>query len=286
MSAFDALWLDLRATADTAARSRELLERLAAVVVARRISRCIDLATGTGANLRSLADRLGPQQDWLAVDHDAALLAAFTERTGQWARSRGGTARVAGGRLVVTVAERRLGIETACIDLASDLASIAFDERTLVTASAFLDLVGSEWLDRFVAHCRASRAVVYVALTYDGVAECQPSHPDDPWVVAALNRHQRRNKGFGPALGPDAPSVAEEAFAQAGFEVFSERSDWQLGAAESSLQAALFDGWAAAARELEPDEAGRIDAWLEARRASLKGGLSRVRVGHRDLLAT
>jgi hypothetical protein len=286
MSEFDASWLDLRAAADCAARSSGLLERLAATVADRRIRRCIDLASGTGANLRVLCDRLGPDQHWLAIDHDPALLAAFAERTPHWAKSQGGTVQATERSFEILTARRRVGIELADIDLANDLESIECDERTLVTASAFLDLVGSEWLDRFVAHCRASRPVVYVALTYDGVAECEPSHPDDQWVVATVNRHQMSDKGFGPALGPRAPGVAEEAFAQAGFEVLSERSDWQLGVAESSLQAALLDGWAAAARELEPDEAGRIDAWLEARRASLDAGRSRVRVGHRDLLAT
>ena len=286
MSEFDAGWLDQRVAADRAARSNELLDRLALTVIEREVQRCIDIASGTCANLRAIADRLGAEQYWRAVDRDAALLAAFESRTSQWAAAQAGSIAVGERTIAVAMPGRRIEIERVQIDLASRLDELEFDQRTLVTASAFLDLVGSRWLALLVARCRAARPVVYIALTYDGVAECEPSHPDDQWIVATVNRHQRTDKGFGPALGPDAAAVAARAFADAGFEVQSERRDWQLGAAEVSLQASLFDGWAAATRELEPHQAGRIASWRDARRAHLAAGRSRVRVGHRDLLGT
>ena len=77
---FSADWLQRREPFDAAARAAtaprlKLQQRL----VAWRPSgnaplRVIDLACGTGANLRWLAPQLGGRQQWLVVDHDAALL--------------------------------------------------------------------------------------------------------------------------------------------------------------------------------------------------------------------
>jgi 16S rRNA C1402 N4-methylase RsmH len=44
----------------------------------------LDLATGTGSNIRYLMDRLPRRQRWLAVDRDAALLADLRERMSSW----------------------------------------------------------------------------------------------------------------------------------------------------------------------------------------------------------
>ena len=64
MSGFSAEWLALREPLDARSRSAELVARLRADAPdgTRRI---VDLATGTGANLRYLAPRLGGDQDWL-----------------------------------------------------------------------------------------------------------------------------------------------------------------------------------------------------------------------------
>jgi hypothetical protein len=52
------------------------------------------------------------------------------------------------------------------------------------------------------------RLPVYAALTYQGRAALDPAEPFDLEMIAAVNRHQRRNKGFGPALGPEASLAA------------------------------------------------------------------------------
>lgn len=77
---FDADWLQQREPFDAVARDGAA-PRLAldARLAASRHGageplRVIDLACGTGANLRWLAPRLGGPQQWLVVDHDAALL--------------------------------------------------------------------------------------------------------------------------------------------------------------------------------------------------------------------
>src|SRR4051812_27538000 len=67
-------WLSLREAADARARSMELTRRIADVLPPDTPLRLVDLASGTGSNIRYLASRLPGPQRWLAVDRDAALL--------------------------------------------------------------------------------------------------------------------------------------------------------------------------------------------------------------------
>mgnify|MGYP004266202281 CR=1 FL=1 len=81
----------------------------------------------------------------------------------------------------------------------------------LVTASALLDLVTHEWLERLVAACRAGGSGALLALTWDGTMTWDDPDPDDALVAEAVRSHQLRDKGMGPALGPAAGPAAERA---------------------------------------------------------------------------
>ncbi len=254
----------MREAADTRARDRcaQLLAALTPgasasmqhAVAGREI---LDLGAGTGANFRYLQPRLAGAQRWTLVDHDAALL------------------RVA--------ASTDAALGTRVIELRTDLDSLPLPRRGLVTASALLDLVAADWLERLAARCRAADATVLFALTYDGRARCWPSEHDDAWLIAQFNRHQRTDKGFGPALGPAAADAAAASFARAGYSLRRAASDWRIGPDETALQAALLEGWAQAARAIAPAERARIDEWLQRRRHHLAQGRSRLVVGHEDL---
>jgi hypothetical protein len=264
MESFSADWLALREPADTAARS-ESLTRLAGQRLAQRGHvRAIDLACGTGANVRYLASRLPMPATWTLVDHDQELLEEARRR-------------LAGGPLGddYTLTARRTDL--------SQLDAALVAGHGLVTASALLDLVSTAWLQRLAQVCRGADAVVLIALTFDGRMECTPPHPDDELVRGLVLRHQRHDKGFGPALGPDATSVAEACFATEGFTVRTAHSDWRLDSPR--LQRELVAGWARAAAEIDPAQAGTIATWEQRRLAHVLEGRSRIRVGHRDLVA-
>ena len=71
-----AQWLALREPADTASRSVDLTRAIADTIRGRDPLRVLDLATGTGANIRYLMPRFPVRlQHWLAVDHSPTLLA-------------------------------------------------------------------------------------------------------------------------------------------------------------------------------------------------------------------
>ncbi len=261
MSAFSVEWLALREPADTAARAEALVAPLVRATADTR--RIVDLATGTGANIRHLAPRIAGPQAWLAVDRDPRLLAAV-ERA----------AWPPGVRVATRILDLEAGLDPAL------LAGCG-----LVTASALLDLVSQAWIGRLAQACANAGADALLALTYDGRIEWSPGDPHDARVRALVNRHQRRDKGFGPALGPDAVAAAAERFRAHGYEVRLAPSDWRLGADSGALQGALIDGWRTAASEVEPAASGALDAWAARRRARVAAGDSRLVVGHADLLA-
>ncbi len=271
METFSADWLALREPADHAARGTEPAAALAAALAARLVgragTRAVDLAAGTGSNVRYLMPRLSPIQHWTLVDHDPALLAQA------W-------------RLLLPIgaaAGRSFDVRQG--DLA-ELDTVSFDDCALVTASALLDLVSEHWLRGLAQRCRSAESDVLFALTYDGRIACEPVDVDDERVRALVNRHQRGEKGFGPALGPDATRVAEACFRAEGYDVQVAPSDWLLTPQEHELQRALLAGWASAALALAPDDAAIIEAWRARRVAHIDGRRSSLRVGHQDLAAT
>jgi SAM-dependent methyltransferase len=256
VTGFSADWLSLREPADARARDIDLTDQLAR----RAPSRFIDLACGTGANLRYLAARVPGRQRWLLVDDDNALLEKVN---------------------AVGVAE----VETRRLDLSNELHTLDFAPDVVVTGSALLDLVSDEWLVQLVKQCRASQCAALFVLSYDGRIELTPSDADDEWIRRLVNCHQIGDKGFGPALGPAAWQRACELFHQAGYQVHAARSDWNLLPAESQLQQELLEGWAGAAIELASGQADRCRDWLARRLEHVANETSQIRVGHQDLLA-
>jgi hypothetical protein len=157
--------------------------------------------------------------------------------------------------------------------------------RDLVTASALLDLVSEEWLRALADRCRENSSALLFALTYDGRVECSPKEPEDAELRVLINQHQRTDKGFGRALGPDASAVAEALLAALGYQVERERSDWVLEPASRPLQQQLIEGWARAAAVMAPARSAAIAAWHERRLAHVAAARSSLVVGHEDLVA-
>ena len=277
-------WLGLREPADSAARSQALARTIAATVPTGQEVRVLDLATGTGANIRYLIDRLPGRQRWLAIDRDAALLADLRERMSSWGAARGYHVRTTAGSCVIGGASLTCEIEMRQMDLGTLDDDQIFAGRHLVTASALLDLVSARWLRAFATRCRAAGASALCTITYNGRSSCVPVEPEDDLVRDLLNRHQERDKGLGgPAAGPDAVACAQRSFAEAGYRVQLEPSDWTLGPDEAALQRMLIDGWAHAAIEMAGDRDAAITNWRARRFAHVDAGRSRLVVGHDDL---
>lgn len=263
MSGFSAQWLTLREPFDNAARNPAVLDAVATAFAGRQAISVTDLACGTGSTRRAIGTRLPTRQNWRLVDNDLSLLAR---------------ARPAEIPPETTIA-------TVPVDLARDLEAALDGAVDLVTASALLDLVSEEWLDRFVTEIAARRLPVYAALNYDGRTSCGPVDAFDEAIVTSVNRHQLTDKGFGPALGPAAATQAAQKFQRLGYSVAKGPSDWLFGVADQDIQFEIVTGWAKAAREIDEFPLEDIVGWLTRRRDHIAAGRSTIVVGHVDFFA-
>jgi hypothetical protein len=279
-------WLRLREPHDSAARSRALGRRFGSAVRARAgtgVAQLVDLGAGTGANFRALAPLVPGDQDWRLIDRDPALLALQPAEIAQWARGQGYPAAHGSDAVTVTGGAGVWRAHGAAADLARDLAQLPLARAHGVVCAAFLDLVSAAWLQDLIEGLTAARLPFLAALTVDGRREWRPSHPDDAALDDAFRRHQRTDKGFGPALGPDAPGEAIAGFEAAGYRVSAAPSDWRLAASAEALLDALVDGAAAAGAASAPDAAGIFARWREFR-LNERSRRALV-VGHVDILA-
>lgn len=261
MSGFSVEWLALREPIDGRARNADVLAAVAAHFAAASALRIVDLGSGTGSTLRATAARLPKPQHWLLTDHDAELLTH--------------------ARMV----SDDTPVQTRLVDLNRDLASLFELRPDLITASALIDLVSAQWLADFVERAVAGSQPVYIALSYDGRVVMEGADDFDAAIVAAVNAHQRTDKGFGAALGPDAASVATAMFEAHGWEILQGQSDWIARGSEHAFQRELLNGWASAAREMNGVDAAAVDDWLARRLASSAAGQLTLRVGHLDFFA-
>lgn len=261
---FSAQWLALREPYDRRARSVNVLEAVAAAFRGQPAISVVDLGCGTGSTVRAVGPRLPARQIWRLVDNDLGLLA----------------------QAAALARPPDLVVEARTIDLVRDLELALDGAIDLITTSALLDLVSAEWLERLAVEAAARRLPVHAALTYQGRATLDPAEPFDLEIVAAVNRHQRRDKGFGPALGPEAGLRAVRSFERVGYGVVTGSSDWAFAPQERDIQLAVLAGWAGAAAELGDLPEAAIGAWLARRRDLVAAGRSSMRVGHVDFFAT
>ncbi|MFF5757191.1 trans-aconitate methyltransferase [Streptomyces longwoodensis] len=260
-------WLQLREGADASARAVDLLDplRIRLANLPGRSGGAVvhDLGCGTGSMGRWLAPRLDGAQHWVLHDRDPYLL--------HFAAVASPRAAADGSR--VTVETRRGDVARLTPD--------ALAGASLVTASALLDVLTREEVGTLAAACAGAGCPALLTLSVAGRVELAPADALDEEIAAAFNAHQRRDG----LLGPDAVTVAAEAFADRGATVKIQPSPWRLGPAEAALTAQWLRGWVGAAVEQRPELAARAERYLAARLAACAAGDLHVTVHHSDLLA-
>jgi hypothetical protein len=274
MSGFALGWLDLREKADREARdpalARQAQQWLAAGSETAVVDAIVvDLGAGSGSTLRALA---GLHADaaagacnlvWRLVDHDGVLLDEALRRHGK------------------TCLIEDYQLDLAVID------ELPLGGARLVTASALFDLASAAFAAQLIARIAGYRdgrfTGLYAALNYDGSTAWTPQHPLDAAVLAAFNADQRRDKGMGPALGPDATTFLQAELSAAGYTVLLADSPWRLGPIDQALVRELVRGIAAAVISGHGLDAEQVQDWEQFRLAHAMEGTCTV--GHQDLLA-
>lgn len=281
MSGFSADWLALREPADHRSRHVELASRVQTRLAGSEVVRVVDLGSGTGSNLRATVPLLGNQQEWTLVDYDAGLLEAAAKVLSAWADE----ARAIGDDLVLVKGEATIGVKFRVVDLNRDLESVLAAKPDLVTASALFDLISEAWMKRFATALKAAGSAFYTVLTYNGEDQFIPEHPFDFGVIRAFAMHQRRDKGFGPAAGPEAATALIAALREAGYAVESGNSPWILKRSDAELVRALVSGIAKAVEETGFIAENGLADWLAYRESMADQKGSRMMTGHTDIFA-
>lgn len=246
-------WLALREPYDTRARSEPLAR---AFLETLPESPCIlDLGSGRGANARYLESVSTREITWRLVDHDPELLARADGIDGKTLRQ------------IVNFAPNPDLIDTSGVNA--------------ISASALFDLVSEEWFSAFVE--AAGGLPLLFALTADGDHSWDPLDPADKVVMDEFEADTRRDKGFGPAMGPDGPARMVDLLSAAGYQVLQESSPWRLDGKDSELLASIVDLIAdvASQRGEAPTSAG----WRERRRRLIAAEDLCLDVGHVDIVA-
>ncbi|MEP7191820.1 MAG: class I SAM-dependent methyltransferase [Actinomycetota bacterium] len=259
-------WLTLREPADAAARAVEVVQQIQPYLPAGGPALIHDLGCGTGSMGRWLAPRLSGTQHWVMYDRDADLLA-------QAASNPPGAA--ADGA-AVTIQTRQRDI--------TRLDSREMAGASLITASALLDMMTADEIERLVGSCMDAGCPALVTISVIGRVDLIPADPLDAQIASAFNAHQRRTTGGRRLLGPDAVSAAADAFTRLGADVLVLPSPWLLGADQGALAAEWLTGWIGAACAHRPELTAAAADYARRRLPLANAGQLSIRVHHQDLL--
>ncbi|MDM0104501.1 class I SAM-dependent methyltransferase [Variovorax sp. J22R24] len=294
MTGFSSEWLSLREPFDREARGvaaqslklPALGARLRGADPRSTLS-VLDLACGTGANLRELAPRLGGSQQWTLVDHDPRLLEELPVVLAAWTRPNGFVFRAEATCMHIEGPGWNAKVQPQCIDLALEFDTVPLAGQRLVTASALLDLVSASWLDALFARVSAAGAAMLFALNVDGRVAWDPPVAGDEEVNRLFALHQHRDKGFGLALGAEAAGFVVGRLQVMSYDVARAASDWCINAIEDAqalvMLAAMVEGMGAAAIEQDPTARSSVNDWMQGRSRVL--GKTRLRIGHQEIVA-
>ena len=266
MSGFSIEWLNLREVSDHRSRDEELLKTAVDWLnnLKAKDKVIVDLGSGTGSTIRGLQryTTLAPSIQWRLVDNDPGLLAEAIHRHSE-----------------------EYSIESFLVDL-SKTQKLPLKSVSLITASALLDLVSGDFirdLCQLIKEKNESRPLgFYSALNYDGCIKWTPFHPLDAVIAMNFNTDQRRDKGFGPALGPDATDFLKTQFHSTKFQCLSAKSPWLLGSADYLLTESLINGISDVAIQTDGLTNSEIQDWKTFRMKNVRTGTCYL--GHTDIL--
>ena len=282
---FSRAWLSLREPADHQARSERLTQHLLSWANQHDVLHCVELGAGTGSNLRYLCPRLGHKQHWTLIDNDSNLLEQLPGIVQRWADEQQISCRLQNKELVLSNESFSARVSWVQQDLSEQLGNWSLADIQLVCASALLDLTSALWLEKLASLCINAQCAALFVLNYNGYIHWQDSIEQDPLINTLLNAHQLSDKGFGPALGPQAGKFIAKCFERHNRHVVTEPSNWQINPSMTAMQANLIEGWAAACIEQDVDLSTQINHWKSHRLQACHDRQSTLIVGHTDLLS-
>ena len=276
MSQFTTEWLSLREPLDIKSHNQNVLRNCVDTFKNHETISICDLGSGTGASVRAISPLLPKQQCWTLVDHDAKNLSAAKYILADWADS---TQMTSNG-----ISIRRSEIDIVVKFVLSDLATETSPwppKTDLVIASALFDLTSNSWISKIINKLSERKLSLLAVLNFDGRMKANPSHVLDERMFESFRAHQKRDKGFGAAAGPNAVSVLEDTLQGYGYKVTSGNSPWRMNSESRPLMNETLRGIAAAVTDTEMLKKSEVKNWLDKRIAQTESLI----IGHRDIFA-
>ncbi|QDT11394.1 methyltransferase domain-containing protein [Stieleria marina] len=252
-------WLSLRAQYDARSRSVALAEQWVTYwqEQLRSDGAVIDLACGTGTNLRFLQPLQKVDTSWVGFDNDSRVIDLAREQSAH------------------------ANCEFIELNLADQLRAVPIDSAIAVTTSAFLDMTSVSWLDRLAT--RLASKPFLAAMTASGPLQFLPTDPLDATIGDQLAIHQTSDHGFGPSIGVGAAPYLADRLRGQGNEITIADSSWRLTAADADLQRFLVKSIGRRVRGMSP--AIGIDRWISNRMDQIDADELVLTVPHCDLLS-
>ena len=243
-------------------RNGDVSDALTGWFSGRSALRVLDLACGTGANMRALAPILPPDQDWIMLTGSEAEEEQVRDLLFRWAPA---AEEIAGGlkieRQGLRIAVRFERHDVAASGTMPDCEAaglVVLDQNALrLTTSTFAAIANA---------CARMGAVVHARCLYDGRIKLQPHHPADAQMTAALHRRLMEQTPLGAASGPLAASQLAERLELAGYSVIEGPGNAVLKAAgpqgtDGALMRAILSQMAEAQRAVARGHDKMIDTW-------------------------
>lgn len=267
-------WHAIRERLDARFRSQRLAEEFCRGLENDCV--VLDLASGTGNNLRYLQPWLPPNCCRVRVDCDRELLDQYLHSTNPIPTAVGGEA----ARDIQCV-----------VDLASNFRRLPNQVDTVIVCNAFFDIASRDWSSALFQHLNARRVLISMSLS--GAITWHPHSPVDEQIAALQRVHQTSDQGFGEAMGPETPEHLVQVFADQVYQVSVAASDWKLDSeTENDVCRMLVHGIARRVRGILQRDSGmqRIDSqildhWESERLQQIASECLRVVVPHQDILA-
>ena len=216
------------------------------------------------------------------VDLNPTLLKRARQRLVLWANGNGYTIeKDEPDYLLFTRRARRLSIQLRQGSFLKLDQILPLEAYHVVTASAVVDLLSRDMLDKLLRTLHQHQLAFYPTLNYQSMRYL-PAEPRDEAMIEAYERHMQREQDFGRALGPSCTAtlqqLAQKIYRQSPLQG---PSPWELRPTDVAMHRHMLAFMEKSITEIAPklDVAG----WADHKRQLLKAQELHLHVDHSDV---
>ena len=156
----------------------------------------------------------------------------------------------------------------------------------IISYSAALDLMSKSSIKEAIKRVNNLNAI-YFSLCFNGIVKWTPANTFDKYILSFFNKHQRRDKGFGAALGLQSIDFVNRYSIKQGMKVNTKNSPWIVNNKTNKdktfmnrylldIKKALF--------HMEGIDKDILRKWYKDKKSDIEKKSIKLYVGHQDML--